>query len=278
MSNGEQTVHHHDVELRIETFGRKRDPATLLIHGASASKLYWEAGFCERLAQAGRYVIRYDNRDTGQSTAYPPGRPGYSLNDLVNDALAILDHLRIDKAQIVGQSMAGATAIALAVDHPRRVASLALVATTPGDDDLPAMSAEFETYTSRMPDHDDPTALENHILGLMRIFSGKDAWFDERRMRAIVKEDVARTRNMASALSNPFMIEFDAPTKGSFGDICAPTLIVHGDNDPVFPVAHAKRMHEKIHGSRLLVLENTGHEIPPKHWEAVARELALLDQ
>lgn len=276
MSNGEQFIAHDGVELCIETFGRRADPATLLIHGASASKLYWEAPFCERLAQASRFVIRFDNRDTGLSTAYPPGRPGYTLTDLAGDALAILDGLGIERAQIVAQSMAGATALVLAIDHPQRVCSLVLIATSPGEDDLPPMSPEFEEYTEQSPDYSDRKALEAYILGLMRLFSGKPSWFDEERMRPIVEQDVARTRSMTSALINPFMIDFDGPKKGSFESVTVPTLIIHGDNDPVFPLAHAERMRRRIAGSQLLVLKDTGHEIPPRHWDATVASIVGL--
>src|SRR3712207_6990050 len=93
----EQFLDVNGVRLCIETFGRADDPAVLLIHGASASMLWWEAGLCEQLAAQGRFVIRYDQRDTGRSTTYPVGKPDYALVDLVADALGILDRLGVDQ-------------------------------------------------------------------------------------------------------------------------------------------------------------------------------------
>ena len=86
LSHGEQLLEINDVELCVETFGKPSDPAILLIDGAAASMLWWETELCERVARGGRLVIRYDNRDTGRSTSYPPGRPGYAFTDLAGDA------------------------------------------------------------------------------------------------------------------------------------------------------------------------------------------------
>src|SRR5215468_290993 len=129
LSHGEQFLAVNGVELCAETFGSPADPAILLIHGACASMLWWEAGLCEQIAARGRFVIRYDNRDTGRSTSYPPGRPGYSLTDLAADALGILDALGIERAHVVCRSMAGGIGLIIGADHPARAASLTFVTT-----------------------------------------------------------------------------------------------------------------------------------------------------
>ena len=101
---------------------------------------WWEDDFCARLAAGPRFVIRYDHRDTGQSVSYAPGAPGYTGDDLVADAIGVLDALGVDRAHVVGQSMGGALAQVLALEHPGRVASLTLIATSPagpGEPDLP---------------------------------------------------------------------------------------------------------------------------------------------
>src|SRR6266540_1958073 len=128
-------VHANGAELCVETFGEQSDPAVLLIMGAGASMDWWEDEFCERLAAGSRYVIRYDHRDTGQSISYPPGAPGYTGGELVADAVGVLDALDVRRAHVVGQSMGGALAQVMALDHPRRVASLTLVATSPAGPD-----------------------------------------------------------------------------------------------------------------------------------------------
>src|SRR5262249_50665600 len=129
-------------ELCVDTLGAERDPAVLLIMGSNASMDWWEDEFCERLAAGGRFVVRYDHRDTGESVSYPPGAPGYSGPDLVADAAGILDALDLPSAHVVGQSMGGALAQVLALDDPHRVSTLCLIATSPSgpDEDLPGMA------------------------------------------------------------------------------------------------------------------------------------------
>jgi pimeloyl-ACP methyl ester carboxylesterase len=107
MTGGERIIEANGVPLCVETTGDPGDPAVLLIHGASASLLWWDRELCERIAGGGRFVIRYDSRDTGRSVSYPPGRPGYRLTDLADDAIGILDALGVHRAHLVGRSMGG---------------------------------------------------------------------------------------------------------------------------------------------------------------------------
>jgi pimeloyl-ACP methyl ester carboxylesterase len=119
------------VELCAETFGDPSAPPLLLIMGSGASMDWWEEDFCERLAAGGRFVVRYDHRDTGQSVTYPPGKPDYTGDDLMADAVGVLDALGLASAHVVGMSMGGALAQLVALDHPDRVASLTLISTSP---------------------------------------------------------------------------------------------------------------------------------------------------
>jgi pimeloyl-ACP methyl ester carboxylesterase len=118
-------------ELCVQAFGDPSDPAILLIQRAGAAMDWWENEFCRRLADGARFVIRYDHRDTGKSTSYPPGAPGYTGRDLANDALTVLDVVRVTRAHLVGLSMGGALSQVIALDRPDRVRSLTLIATSP---------------------------------------------------------------------------------------------------------------------------------------------------
>jgi pimeloyl-ACP methyl ester carboxylesterase len=268
MSNGEQLVRANGVELCVETFGDAADPAILLIHGASASMLWWEEKLCERIAASGRYVIRFDNRDTGRSVGYPAGQPEYSLIDMMDDAVGILAALGIDRAHFVGQSMAGGIVTLAALYHADRVASLTLVSTTPGGADLPPMSREVTDYVgSGGPDPSDPAAVVEFVVGLMRAYSGGSPYYDEGAIRALVERDVARTGNIASCLTNHFVIDVGDPAHHRLGEIAAPTLVVHGEQDPVFPLGHAQALQGEIPGAELLILEQAGHELPPQVWD-----------
>ena len=275
MSNGEKIVTANGVDLCVETFGDAADPAVLLVHGASASMLWWEEELCARIAAGGRYVIRFDNRDTGRSVSYPPGRPRYSLRDMSDDAVGVLDALGIGRAHLVGRSMAGAIVTLAALDHAERVASLTLVTTTPGGQGLPPMSEEFLSYVgSDSPDPSDPAAVVEHIVGLMKAYSGGSPYDDEAATRALAERDVARTRDIASCLTNHFLIDVDAPTAAELGDIHIPTLVVHGERDPVFPLAHGQALRNAVPGAELLVMDKAGHELPPPLWDVFVPALA----
>ncbi|MEV6491227.1 alpha/beta hydrolase [Actinoplanes sp. NPDC051633] len=253
----EQIVVANGVELCVETFGSPADPAVLLIHGACASMLWWETELCERLAARGRYVIRYDNRDTGRSISYPPGAPGYTMTDLARDAVGILDVLGVHRAHIVGRSMSGGIALILGVDHPDRVASLTFVATTTGDDDLPPPVAEFPPYAENA----------DYVVESLRAYAGDSPFFDAEAVRTLAEQDIARTRDLTAALTNHFSMHIDGPAGGGFGDLTAPVLVVHGDRDPMYPLAHGAALHAAVPGSRFLVLEGAGHDVPRPLWD-----------
>lgn len=265
-ATGEQMRPINGVELCVETFGASTDPAVLLVHGAGASMLGWDSDLCRSIAEHGRFVIRFDNRDTGRSSCSPPGHPDYSLRTMADDAIGILDALDVDTAHLVGRSMAGAIVMCAAFAHPHRVDSLTLVGTTPGDPDLPPMSDTFLAAVGHAPDTDDPARVVDYLVGLLRAYSADSSRFDEAEVRATVEIDVARTRNLASALTNHFLIEFDMPDGRTPRDVTVPTLIVHGDRDPVFPVEHAHAMQTAVSGAELVVLESVAHELPAHAW------------
>lgn len=266
LSNGEMLVEISSAELCVETFGNPANPAVLLIDGAAASMLWWETELCEQIARGDRFVIRYDNRDTGRSTTYPPGRPGYTFTDLAADALAILDALNLDRAHIVCRSMSGGIGLILGLNHPDRVVSLTFVSTSTGESGLPSSSAELTSNTPANPNPADSAAVVDFVVASAQAYSGGSAYFDESATRALVELDVARTRNIASTLTNHYAMTFDGPSQG-FADIKAPTLVVHGDRDPLFPLPHGRVLRDTIPGAKLLVLEGAGHDLPRPLWD-----------
>jgi pimeloyl-ACP methyl ester carboxylesterase len=260
----ERLVPANGVELCVETFGDRGNPPILLIMGAAASMLWWEDELCEQLAEGERYVIRYDNRDTGRSTCYPPGRPAYSFTDLSADALAILDALRIERAHIVCRSWASGIGLIAGVDHPDRVASLTFVCSSTGDPSLPPPSSELATIPA--PDFADRGAVVDYVVATAKAYSGGSPYFDEAATRDLVERDVARARNIASTLTNHYAMTFDGPAGGGYGDIAAPTLVVHGDHDPLLPLAHGQAVRDAVPGARLQVLAGAGHDVPKPLW------------
>lgn len=268
--NDRKIVQANGVRLCAQTFGNPAHTAILLIHGAAASMRAWDDEFCVRLAEAGRFVIRYDHRDTGQSVSYAPGAPPYTLRDLVSDAVGLLDVFGIQRAHLVGRSMGGGIVMLAALDYHDRVASLTLIGTSPGGPGLPAMSQEFLAYVSGpSPDWSQRVAVIDHIIGLLRIFSGGSGHFDEARMRDLVASELERTVNIASSQVNHFVMDVGSPSRDRLAEIDAPTLVIHGADDPVFPLGHALALQKEIRGAQLLVLKGTGHELPPASWDLV---------
>ncbi|MGI8521493.1 MAG: alpha/beta fold hydrolase, partial [Actinomycetota bacterium] len=217
----EKIVRANGVDLCVETLGDPADTPILLIHGAAASLLAWEDGFCERLAAGSRFVIRYDHRDTGQSVSYEPGAPRYTLRDLVADAVGLLDAFDLDKCHLVGRSMGGGIAMLAALDYPDRVASLTLVGTSPGGSDLPAMSEEFLAHVGGAgnPDWSDREAVIDHVVGMLRVFSGGSGRLDETAMRDLIGRDVDRTVNVAAGQINHFVMDMGEPIRERLGEI-----------------------------------------------------------
>lgn len=270
-SHGERLLGINGVELCAETFGDRGAPAIVLVAGSAASMLWWDADLCEQIAVRGRFVVRYDHRDTGRSTCYPPGQPVYSFTDLTLDVLGIQDALGIERAHVVCQSMFGGIGLILGVDHPDRVASLTFVSSSTGADDLPSPSSDLAMPAE--PDSSDPAAVVEYVVVGARAYAGGSPYFDEAAIRALAERDVARARSYASTLVNHYAIEFDGPARGGFGDIAAPTLVVHGDHDPLLPLPHGEALRDAIPGAELLVLKGAGHDLPRAVWDDFASAL-----
>jgi pimeloyl-ACP methyl ester carboxylesterase len=259
--------------IAISTHGSPKDPAVLLIGGGGASMDWWEPDFCRLLT--GRYVIRYDHRDTGESPSYPPGQPGYTDDDLLRDALTVLDQAGVAAAHLVGMSMGGAMAQELALYHPDRVLSLTAISTTarPGDPDLPGATVAFDALSE--PDWSDDAAVVSHLVELQRLLAAEP--FDEAETRAIATTAVARTKNNESSQKNHYATEGGGgPWRRRMGEITVPTLVLHGDEDPLFPLPHGESLAREIPGARLVVLPRTGHEFPRRNWPLVVPLLLEL--
>jgi pimeloyl-ACP methyl ester carboxylesterase len=254
------------VELCAQTFGEERAGALLLIAGASNSMDWWEEELCNRLAAGPLFVVRYDLRDTGQSVADPPGSPSYSGSDLIADAVGLLDALALPRAHVLGISMGGGIAQRLALEHADRVLTLTLLSTSPGGRDLPPPSAELAAYFADRPaepDWADRSAVIDYIVEDVRAYA-RSVPFDDESVREVAGRVVDRTRNIRSTLTNHGLLEGGDPIRERLGEIAAPTLVLHGTEDPLFPYPHAEALAAEIPGARLIPLAGVGHELPPR--------------
>jgi pimeloyl-ACP methyl ester carboxylesterase len=256
-------------ELCVDTHGDPGDPAVLLIHGAAASMDGWDPEFCARLAAAGRYVVRYDHRDTGRSSTCPPGRPDYTVDDLTVDPLRILDALDITDAHLVGVSMGGGIAQQLAALHPDRVRTLTLIATSCGGDRIGTDPLPPPTTSAEPPEPswDDRDAVLGYLVDSLRTYAG--ALFDTQRAHREAVTTLDRARDIAAA-ANHWLVIGDDGVSFAMTDIKAPTLVLHGTDDPLFPPAHGVALAAEIPGAQLVELPGMGHEAPPPQlWDVV---------
>jgi pimeloyl-ACP methyl ester carboxylesterase len=274
----ERMIEVDDVELCTESFGDPGDPPVLLVMGIGASMLWWEEGFCRLLAEGGRFVLRYDHRDTGRSVTCPPGRPDYGGSDLVADVAGVLDAYDLAAAHLVGVSAGGAFAQLLALEHPARVRSLVLLSTTaavPGDRVLPGPTEAFTAFVSATQvDWTDADSVIEQQVAYARLLSGSQRPFDEAAVRELVRRDVERARDFA-AVQNHDVLADDGRQHPPLAALTPPTLVIHGTADPMFPIEHGVALAEAISGARLLRLEGAGHGVHRDDWEVVAR--AILD-
>jgi pimeloyl-ACP methyl ester carboxylesterase len=268
----ERLIQVDGVELCTEAFGDPRDVPILLIMGTGASMLWWDEGFCRMLADGGRYVIRYDHRDTGRSMTCEPGRPEYTGADLVADAARVLDAYELPAANVVGVSAGGALAQLLALDAPDRVSSLVLISTCAAvavDRQLPGSTEEFGRFLSTATvDWSDRDSVVDYLVDYSRVLAGGERPFDEAAARGLIRRDVQRARDVA-ALQNHGLIADGGHRSEPLSFIAAPTLVIHGTADPMFLIGHGEALAEEIPGARLLRLEGAGHGVERADWEAV---------
>ncbi|MCC7024227.1 MAG: alpha/beta hydrolase [Thermomicrobiales bacterium] len=274
----EQMIEANGVHLCAETFGDPGHPPVLLVMGAGGSMLWWEEGFCRMLAEGDRFVIRYDHRDTGRSITYPPRRPQYTGADLMADAVGVLDAYGIADAHVVGVSAGGAFAQLVALGFPDRVRSLVLISTSPataGKRGLPAPTRRFNGFLGSVEaevDWSDKASVIDYLVAYQRMLAGGVRPFPEAAWRDLVRRDVERAHDIAASENHGMIAEGDVPS-GPISSISAPTLVIHGAADPMFPLAHGRALAEEIPRARLLTLDGAGHGIDRADWTTIARAI-----
>jgi pimeloyl-ACP methyl ester carboxylesterase len=272
---GADAESRNPVELGIGTFGRDTDPLVLLAGGTIM--LSWPDAVCERLAAGGRRVVRYDLRDSGASTALHPEAPAYHLRDLAADAAALVGALGATTAHLGGVGVGGMVA---ALDHPAAFSALTLVCTRPVapgpvDDDLPDHdTATMTALFSRPP----PDWTDRRAVATFAADGAASLGNDPERARATAARIWDRMPSTEPAVqqANQFGLVFGrldcAPRwRERLGDLALPTLVVHGRNDPFFPMGNGEALATAIPGARLLVLDRMGTVIP----DAAADEVAV---
>ncbi|MDR6291854.1 MULTISPECIES: alpha/beta fold hydrolase [Inquilinus] len=274
----EKTVRADGVEIATEAFGDPTHSPVLLIMGAMASMLWWPDEFCRRLAGQGRHVIRYDNRDTGLSTTYPPGEPPYGFDDMAEDAIRVLDGYGLRRAHLVGMSAGGMIAQFAALAHPARIASLTAISSTPVGVDRPdppetAAADPEDAATGPAVDWSDRGQAIDAITGDARMIAGSAHPHDAAAARRLAERDYDRARNFASA-TNHFLLKGGERWRGRLGELQAPLLVIHGTADPIFPVERGAALANAVVGARLVRIDGGGHELHPDDWDLIIAAMA----
>lgn len=276
-------ISHNGVRLFSESFGTPGDPPILLIMGAMSSAVWWSEDFCEQLSALGRYVIRYDHRDTGRSSSYELGHSHYSVEDLADDAFCVLDGYGLQSAHLVGMSLGGFLAQLMALKYPERVKSLTLIASerlADGDPTMPEIDPSILEYHAKASELDwaNREAVINYQIGAWRLMSGSAHPFDESAVRELAGADFDRTPNLMTTF-NHALLQGGEKFSNRLSEIAVPTLIIHGTEDRVLPYVHGLALQAEIRGAVLLSLPGTGHELHPGDWfvilEAIEKQTVL---
>ena len=280
----ERTLRANGIEIWAEDFGSARDPALLLVMGAGGQALLWPDEFCAALAAAGRHVIRYDNRDTGQSTCFDFATSPYTLSDMARDAVGVLDGFGIERAHVVGASMGGMIGQTLAIEHGARLRTLTSIMSSPSGASIlkgmfgggtalpgpePKVMAAVAASTANPP-RSDAERVEAAVR-LWRALSGSGEPFDEAAIRERETQILARAKNPDAAQNHQLAIAASPDRDESLRNVTTPTLVIHGSEDPILPLPHGRATAEAIPGAKLLIIEGMGHDIAPRAQKRIAQ-------
>lgn len=264
------------VELCYELLGDPGDPVVVLIAGLGRQLIGWDDAFCELLVAQGFRVLRFDNRDAGLSTQFEDGPPfdlaaarrggsaavAYTLDDMADDTVALLDVLHIERGHMVGTSMGGMIAQTVAIRHPSRVQSLCSIMSTTGADDVGRPKPEAMAAITDRP----PAQREAYVafeLANCRVIGSRRALVDEDWRRDRFERFFDRGIHPAGTGRQIMAMVASGSRNAALAGVSAPTLVIHGDIDTLVPLDGGEATARAIPGAHMLVIPDMGHEIPP---------------
>jgi pimeloyl-ACP methyl ester carboxylesterase len=263
-------AHANGIQIEYETTGDPHGRPLLLIIGLADQLIHWDDSVCADLVRRGHYVIRFDNRDSGLSTkcdgpAPAPLRgrktpPIYSLDDMADDTIGLLDALGIDKAHLCGASMGGMVAQCAAVRYPSRCLSLTSIYSTSGNRSLPPPDPEVMGLLLTPAPRDREGYVEYMVL-FIRMTTGKGFAFDDAYAREISQRAYDRSFCPEGTTRQLRAIATQTDRRRALADLTVPTLVVQGTDDPLVAVEAGKDLADVIPGARLLLIEGMGHDL-----------------
>ena len=275
----------NSIEICYETFGDKKNRPLILIMGLATQMIAWPEPFCRMLAEAGHFVVRFDNRDVGCSARmehlYVPDVEGlmaetvagrqvwvpYTLLDMADDTIGLMDALKIERGHVCGMSMGGMIAQVMALEYPDRLTSMTSVMSTTGEPDLPPSTSEAREAMMSAPPAKRAGYID-HMVGLYRTFSGGSPFYDEKLQRELSGKAFDRGIYAPGFLRQMAAIIGAGGRRHRLEHLKIPTLVIHGDWDPVVPLEHGEDTADIIPGARLEVIPGLGHGTAfPDLWE-----------
>ena len=280
------------IELCYDTFGDAQAPPLVLIIGLAAQMIAWDDEFCAALAGRGFRVIRFDNRDIGLSTrletlgvpnlpqlfqAHFAGQPvhaPYTLSDMARDVIGLLDALDLESAHAVGASMGGAIAQTLAIEHPKRLRSLTSIMATSGDPSLPPPTPEA-LQLLMTPTPTDQAGYYKRYVQTWKVLRGPGFPLDEARDLERAAQNFTRGLYPAGVARQMAAILASGSRKAALAKVRMPTLVIHGDADPLVPVACGIDVADTVPGAQRLIIEGMGHALPITRWPRIVEGIAM---
>ena len=282
MSDTIQRARAGGIELAYETFGDRGDPPLLLIMGLATQMLAWHDDLCADLAGRGFFVVRFDNRDVGLSThlhdAPMPDVMGalstgdtssasYRLEDMAADAIGLLDHLGVAQAHVVGVSMGGMIAQTIAIEHPDRVLTLTSIMSTPGPRiGAPTQAASAVLFAPPATSRDEAVA---RVLETYRVIGSPGYPLDEQWLSEAAGTSYDRGYDPLGVARQLMAIYASGDRTSGLRTLRVPTLVIHGEDDPLVQVAGGRATAEAVPDAQLVTIPGMGHNLPRELWPRI---------
>ena len=253
-----------DVELYYETFGSPEDPALVLVNGLGSQCINFHTDWCEMFAAEGYRVIRFDNRDVGLSSKLDG--VDYTVTDMAEDVLAVLDAEGIDRAHVMGLSMGGMIVQRLAIDHPDRLLTMTTVMSRTGEPGYGDSAPEALAVLTAPPAKSRDEYIENHVAGI-GIYGSKPEWIDDEETRARAAAAYDRCFCPAGIGRQMAAVMRDGSRDDSLRNIEVPTLVMHGSRDTLIRPDGGRHTADVIPNARFVEIEGMGHDYPRAVWK-----------
>lgn len=291
----EQMADCGTVSLSYDSFGDPQHPPIMLIMGLATQLIHWDEEFCRLLAARGFWVIRFDNRDIGNSSKLDAeGVPNllgmfarqmfgrtlkapYLLDDMAQDTLTLMDVLSVPHAHVVGVSMGGMIAQCMALLAPERVLSMTSIMSTTGNRSLPKPKKSVSMLLAR-PQPKEEEAFVQQTLSLWQVLHGDTYDFDAERVGNMIRRARQRSFHPKGVIRQLAAILASEDRTRRLRDLSVPTLVMHGDDDPLVPLACGLATKDAVPNARLRVFKGMGHTLPKEVWSAMIDEIVQLTE